>query len=233
MDWRQKCRNSKPKGGKTEVQRVITIAGSEYLNGTDVHSQEHVDETLDTVLKSPWRARGGLGYSVSSVLALEVSAEVSGAIRAYLDRDPLLPGSTEAEHNLYQKKRGYNFNAGGEYYLTETYQLRFGVFTQFYHHPGFGRVRTGNNNNTPAGDHYEDALGINLGLGHKIRDDKFSYTFSVIKGYGKGLGFYTTPGYPVNTGDPLHDKTVKEIDTKYWKFAFILSGTLGNSPVIK
>ncbi len=222
-----------PLGGKTNVQRVITTAGSENLNGTDVHSQEHVETSLDTVLKYPWKIKGGLGYTVNSLFALEISAEVSGAIKGYLDRDPLLPGSTEAEHNLYQKKMGYNFNIGGEYFLSETFQLRLGVFTLFSRHPGFGNIHTSNNNNTPAGDHYEDAVGLNLGLGHKIKDEKFSYSISIIRGEGKGLGFYTVPGYPVSTGDSLHDKTVKEIDTKFWKVAFIISGTLGNSPVIK
>lgn len=214
-------------GGKTEVSRVITTAGTESFQGADQHSQEHDNETLDTQLKLPWKLRLGLAYE-SEKFTVEFTTEVSGPLDEYLDRKELLTGSTEAEHTRYEKELGYDFNLGIEYKITNAYALRTGFFTKFSHYPGFPNV-SNIVGNGPAGDHYEDAIGLNIGLGNLDSKFKTSYTISVTRGYGKALGFYTVPpSGTLNVGDPIHEKKVQEVDTKYWKFEIFVSGSFSN-----
>lgn len=216
--------------GKTKVNRVVTTAGTEVIdptNSNDTHSQEHTVAELDTVLKTPWKFRLGIGYLVTGKLAFEVSAEYSGKIDPYIDRDPVLSDSTEAEHNLNQKEAGFDYNAGIEYSVTPVWQVRFGFFTKLSHHQGFPDNFSTSGNNTAAGDHYEDAYGVTFSLGQGKKISRTSYSISYIRGKGEAVGFYTTPpGSGVVVGDPLYTKDVQVIDSKYWKIEFIISGSV-------
>ena len=53
-----------------------------------------------------------------------------------LDRDTVLPDSTELEHNLLQGKLGLNGRVGLEWRVAPGWALRSGVYPRRAHHPG-------------------------------------------------------------------------------------------------
>ncbi len=215
--------------GSTEVQRVETTAGSDEFNDKDEHNQIHTEEVLTAVQKIPWMGRIGVGYQIPDKFSTELSLQITGKVDSYLDRDPNLPRSSEAEHNLISSKLGLDLNLGAEYYLSDNYQIRAGIFTEFAHHAKFNSKTTPDSGNTAAGDHYEDRFGLSIGLGNITKKTKTSYTIQIVRGIGEAYGFLTKP--PLDTSNielnaPLHQKDIQVVETGYWEFAFIISGSI-------
>lgn len=213
--------------GQVDVTRVTTVAGSDIIGGIDEHRQVHDNAELDAILKTPTEINFGIGYEKADKYSIALDVRYSGKIDPYLDRDPLLNDSSEFEHNLIQKDAGWDINLGFEYYLSKSYILRMGFFTQFAHHASLTSVVANASDNNAAGDHYEDILGVNLGFATKSSSLTTSYTLSISRGQGKGIGFLTRPpgleGFSANIGDPIHEKSIQEIDTKFWQVALIIS----------
>jgi hypothetical protein len=105
--------------------------------------------------------------------------------------------------------------------------VRLGVFTEFSHHPEYPDNFSSTGDNTPAGDHYEDAYGITFSLGQGRKKSRTSYSISYIRGKGEAIGFLSTPptGAAVED-DALYTKDVQVTDSKYWKIEFIISGSI-------
>ncbi len=218
-----------PLWGEANVNRAVTVAGPLSIGGDEQRLQEHLHAEPGTHRDLPWRLVVGIGWDHHGAWAAEVDVEVTGEASPALDRDAVLPNSTELEHDLLQRRLGLNGRLGLEWMVAPGWALRSGVYTRKTHHPGFPAGRA---NPSAAGDRHSNAVGLNMALGVDGEGGRAtSYGINIVRGQGEALAFHASR--PIASdgqtllGEPLTETWAEPTDYRWWEVTAVVSGVVG------